>query len=85
MLKNWAMMGLGCGSKGCIHVTDMDTIEKSNLNRQFLFRASDIQKLKVRVPAPPRAQRARTLAVACLPPRAHVPELVIKPLVQSYV
>ena len=59
MLKNWAMMGLGCGSKGCIHVTDMDTIEKSNLNRQFLFRASDIQKLKVRVPAPPRAQRAR--------------------------
>ena len=52
------MMGVACGS-GTVHVTDMDTIEKSNLNRQFLFRASDIQKLKVRVPAPPRAQRAR--------------------------
>ncbi|KAJ6236431.1 hypothetical protein M0813_27818 [Anaeramoeba flamelloides] len=46
MLKNWAMMGLGTGENGKIHVTDMDTIEKSNLNRQFLFRNSDINELK---------------------------------------
>ncbi|KAJ3924849.1 MAG: ubiquitin-activating enzyme E1, isoform CRA_b, partial [Lentinula lateritia] len=37
MLKNWNMMGLASGPKGAIQVTDLDTIEKSNLNRQFLF------------------------------------------------
>lgn len=46
MLKNWAMMGLGSGPNGSIIVTDLDTIEKSNLNRQFLFRAKDVGKFK---------------------------------------
>jgi len=45
MLKNYAMMGLGCGS-GEIIVTDGDSIERSNLNRQFLFRPWDVTKLK---------------------------------------
>lgn len=46
LLKNFAMIGLGCGEGGEIVVTDMDTIEKSNLNRQFLFRPWDVTKLK---------------------------------------
>jgi len=46
MLKNWALMGVGCGPNGHVHVTDMDRIEKSNLSRQFLFRNSDINNFK---------------------------------------
>ena len=49
MLKNWAMVGLGTGPNGRVHVTDLDTIEKSNLNRQFLFRPKDLGKFKSEV------------------------------------
>jgi len=48
MLKNWALMGVACDARkqGSIVVTDMDRIERSNLNRQFLFRETDIGSAK---------------------------------------
>eukprot|EP01007_Sphenomonas_quadrangularis_P000835 NODE_168_length_1941_cov_75.507400_g126_i0.p1 GENE.NODE_168_length_1941_cov_75.507400_g126_i0~~NODE_168_length_1941_cov_75.507400_g126_i0.p1 ORF type:complete len:617 (-),score=283.06 NODE_168_length_1941_cov_75.507400_g126_i0:90-1910(-) len=49
-LKNYAMMGIGT-SGGKMVVTDMDSIEKSNLSRQFLFRSQHIGSSKSAVAA----------------------------------
>ncbi|KAK1345893.1 hypothetical protein QTO34_008358 [Cnephaeus nilssonii] len=47
MLKNFALLGIGTSKeKGMVTITDPDLIEKSNLNRQFLFRPHHIQKPK---------------------------------------
>lgn len=47
MLKNFALLGVGVAkSSGEVCITDPDLIEKSNLNRQFLFRPRHIQKPK---------------------------------------
>ncbi|KAF8564270.1 hypothetical protein P879_09148 [Paragonimus westermani] len=51
LLKNFALMGIGASPCGKITITDMDSIERSNLNRQFLFRPWDISKMKATVAA----------------------------------
>jgi ubiquitin-activating enzyme E1 len=45
LLKNLAFLGVAT-NKGTIYLTDPDNIEKSNLNRQFLFRSHHIGKPK---------------------------------------
>lgn len=47
IIKNMVMMGLAGGNgQGVLHVTDMDTIETSNLSRQFLYRNKDVEQPK---------------------------------------
>ncbi|RWV88412.1 hypothetical protein BHE74_00039323, partial [Ensete ventricosum] len=50
-LKNLALMGVCCGQKGKLNITDDDVIEKSNLSRQFLFRDWNIGQAKSTVAA----------------------------------
>lgn len=45
-LKAIALMGVGCGKRGKVVVTDNDEIDISNLSRQFLFRQQHVGAAK---------------------------------------
>lgn len=69
LLKNYAMLGVGCAKKdektgkkeGTIVLTDPDVIEVSNLNRQFLFREKHLRKPKSSTAAAAALQMNREL------------------------
>eukprot|EP00672_Neobodo_designis_P022555 CAMPEP_0174828300 /NCGR_PEP_ID=MMETSP1114-20130205/1243_1 /TAXON_ID=312471 /ORGANISM="Neobodo designis, Strain CCAP 1951/1" /LENGTH=1030 /DNA_ID=CAMNT_0016062013 /DNA_START=130 /DNA_END=3222 /DNA_ORIENTATION=+ len=70
-IKNVAMIGLGCpedasASSAKITITDMDTIELSNLSRQFLFRSHHIGKPKSTVAAGAAVEINKALRVEAL-------------------
>ncbi|ORY88224.1 hypothetical protein BCR35DRAFT_263546 [Leucosporidium creatinivorum] len=46
LIKNMVMTGFGGSSTGSIEVLDLDTIDLSNLNRQFLFQKQHVKRPK---------------------------------------
>ncbi|BGP43075.1 E1 ubiquitin-activating protein uba2 [Rhodotorula kratochvilovae] len=46
LIKNLVMSGFGSGTRGEIQVLDLDTIDLSNLNRQFLFQKQHVKRPK---------------------------------------
>ncbi|KAH8629164.1 ubiquitin-activating enzyme E1 3 [Alternaria alternata] len=61
LLKNLVLTGFGE-----IHIVDLDTIDLSNLNRQFLFRNEHIKKSKALVRQWPCSQRRLPPCANCL-------------------
>ena len=73
--------------KGLVTVTDMDIIEPSNLNRQFLFRHTDVGTLKSTVGATQNEDTWRqcSLQAAAAATKAMNPSIRIAPQVRLVI
>ena len=72
-LKMFSLLGLGCGDNGLITITDDDSIENSNLNRQFLFRKKHIGQFKSQVAAEVASENNPSLKTKALTNRVGIP------------
>ncbi|EZG71894.1 putative ubiquitin-activating enzyme E1 [Gregarina niphandrodes] len=72
-LKNFAMIGLGITPNGgMITLTDMDRIELSNLNRQFLFRKEHVGHSKSKTAAEVVKKMNKEAQIKCLEARVGI-------------
>ncbi|MEA2070707.1 MAG: ThiF family adenylyltransferase [Asgard group archaeon] len=66
-LGSFVATNLTLSGVGTIYLVDMDTVEISNLNRQFLFRKHDVRKYKSEVAAKQLAKMNPDVEIVSLP------------------
>jgi bacteriocin biosynthesis cyclodehydratase domain-containing protein len=69
-LGSWTLCGLACAGVGRLRIVDDDAISLSNLNRQLLYRRTDVGQSKVEVAA--RAVAAFDPSIAIEPVAARI-------------
>jgi bacteriocin biosynthesis cyclodehydratase domain-containing protein len=68
-LGSWTLCGLACAGVGTLVLVDDDRVDLSNLNRQLLYRAADIGRIKVEVAAEALAAFNPGLELVAVPRR----------------
>ncbi len=73
-LGSWTLWALACAGVGTLVLVDDDTVELGNLNRQLLFRASDLGRLKVEAAAETLSAFDPAIRLEAIPHRVRGPE-----------
>jgi NADP-dependent 3-hydroxy acid dehydrogenase YdfG len=86
--SKFAMTGLGVavGNEDAEHGIRVTNIYPGEVNTPILEnRPEPVSDERKAAMLQPEDVAALAVTIACLPPRAHVPELIIKPRLQAYV